>query len=485
MKKFKNILLAGLLALLMISCGPTTGGDDGGDDIINTDASTTLNIYGLNDFHGAFLETSSFTGLSKIGKYLMDIKEKDPENTIILNSGDMFQGSAESNLTRGEVVVDAMNIIGFDSMTIGNHEFDWGEETLKNNVGLMNFPLLACNIFKKGTTERPSYLKPYTIVKKGDFKVGIIGAVQENIGTSILKSISDNFDFLLPTTYVKKCSDILFTQEDCDAVILSTHDGGETTYKELATVSTVSNRKYVDGIFMGHDHSYKNDYFNNVPYVEGGSSGNYISKISMKVERKNGVSRVSSADGLVIKTSNQCKTESQEILDLYNDKYKEKIEEVKNEVVGYSDTVLSKAEVSRILSEGIYKYVNANQNEFNHEINFACVNGGGGIRKELPSGAITFGDIITSIPFDNFITILKLNDDQFYTYKSYYKDSSYCIDNNLDKVTKYSDGFYHIASINYVSEKLDNTEVFTSAIIYRDALISMIKAGVIEAIKKA
>ena len=87
----------------------------------------------------------------------------------------------------------------------------------------MNFPLLACNIFYKGTKKRPDYLKPYTILSKGEYKIGIIGAVQENIGSSILRSISNNFDYLYPVDYVKEYSDILFNDEKCDAVILSTH----------------------------------------------------------------------------------------------------------------------------------------------------------------------------------------------------------------------------------------------------------------------
>lgn len=83
----------------------------------------------------------------------------------------MFQGGAESNITYGDVVIDAMNIIGFDSMTIGNHEFDWGEEVLSAMASKMDFPLLGYNIYYKGTLNRPSYLKPSTIIKKKVLKL--------------------------------------------------------------------------------------------------------------------------------------------------------------------------------------------------------------------------------------------------------------------------------------------------------------------------
>ena len=76
----------------------------------------TLNFYALNDFHGAFMYDESYnqTGLSKIGQFLTTKKENDPENTIILSSGDMFQGGAESNITRGKIIIDSIEIVYVD-----------------------------------------------------------------------------------------------------------------------------------------------------------------------------------------------------------------------------------------------------------------------------------------------------------------------------------------------------------------------------------
>ena len=72
----------------------------------------------------------------------------------------MFQGGAESNITYGDIVIDAMNIIGFDAMAIGNHEFDWGEEVLSSMASKMDFPLLGFNVYYKDTLNRPSFLSP-------------------------------------------------------------------------------------------------------------------------------------------------------------------------------------------------------------------------------------------------------------------------------------------------------------------------------------
>ena len=88
----------------------------------------------MNDFHGAavYNKSSSELGILKQGTFF---KQKGKEkNTLILNSGDMWQGSLESNYNHGELLTYAMNDIGFDCFTLGNHEFDWGAKYITSNM---------------------------------------------------------------------------------------------------------------------------------------------------------------------------------------------------------------------------------------------------------------------------------------------------------------------------------------------------------------
>src|SRR5690554_2041853 len=121
MKKIVKLILTFLFVFILISCN-----EEKVDK--NQKMENVINIYTLNDFHGAIFENKSAgeIGLSKIGNFLKTVKEKQPNNTVILSAGDMFQGAAVSAMTRGKVVVDIMNYIGFDAMALGNHEFDWG-----------------------------------------------------------------------------------------------------------------------------------------------------------------------------------------------------------------------------------------------------------------------------------------------------------------------------------------------------------------------
>ena len=91
-------------------------------------------FYCVNDFHGAVVEQMNGSyyevGISKYFGELRKLKEKDPDHTILLSAGDMFQGSLESNSNYGMLVTEAMNEAGFEAMTIGNHEFDYGPNRL-------------------------------------------------------------------------------------------------------------------------------------------------------------------------------------------------------------------------------------------------------------------------------------------------------------------------------------------------------------------
>ena len=142
-----------------------------------------IDMYELSDFHGAVSyeqrDKNDYIGLSKLASYLDGKRTNNPGGTLLLSSGDMFQGSADSNLTRGYMVNYAMHYMGFDAMAIGNHEFDWNTDWLKKNAELTynghSIPFLGANIVKDGTI--PSYLQKSTIITRGDYKIGVIGVI--------------------------------------------------------------------------------------------------------------------------------------------------------------------------------------------------------------------------------------------------------------------------------------------------------------------
>ncbi len=105
---------------------------------------------------------------------------------LLLDSGDIFQGTPIGNLTRGEAVVAGMNALGYTAAAVGNHEFDYGEQTLVALDDLADFPFLAANIRRKDNGERPTYAQPSLLVEVGGISVGIVGLATRHTTTSTL-----------------------------------------------------------------------------------------------------------------------------------------------------------------------------------------------------------------------------------------------------------------------------------------------------------
>ena len=135
-----------------------------------------------------------------------------------------WQGGIESNKTKGNIITDAMNIIGFDAMSIGNHEFDWDEDAIIKNVEMMNFPFLNSNIFYADSNLRPNYFTPSTLIERNDVKVGFIGTISKSCEDDILYSVVKKFKFEYPREYYINESNKL-RESGADIVVILAHDG--------------------------------------------------------------------------------------------------------------------------------------------------------------------------------------------------------------------------------------------------------------------
>ena len=118
-KKFFTLLLIFTFIFTLASCKK---------DQIPPEPNTLieLSILSINDFHGQLEEKDSEAGAARIAEFIYDTREQNPNGTILLGGGDMFQGTGISNIGYGLDVINFMNMVDFDAMTIGNHEFDFG-----------------------------------------------------------------------------------------------------------------------------------------------------------------------------------------------------------------------------------------------------------------------------------------------------------------------------------------------------------------------
>ena len=427
-------ILAGLLVLpLLASCAgaeivaenytpklPEFKNKDAGQ--IKEDAdSVYFDFYEVSDFHGATVydKESKELGLERLSTYFDEKRKDNPGGSVILSGGDMWQGSADSNITRGNLVTYGMRVMGFASMTFGNHEFDWeasGTSWIRNNLnrandgGVNSFPFLGANIFKKDTGEHPDFVKASTIVERGGYKIGIVGTIGDDIRNSILAAAIADLDFA-EESEIAKLEAAALRAQGCDIVVWSSHNDVNTLKDKVAGIADLG----VDLIFGGHSHSSISiTSTTGIPMLETKDLARGIAHCQLKMNKSSKV--VTSVTAEV--DENPALKDYQpdaDITGIYKQYSKKYIDKVKNRKLGKADGKFSKEdELGNLAVESMYSETKAKFG--NYEISAALTNKSGGIRADLNSGKITYGDLYSAFPFDNEIVIVKCKGSQLRSY---------------------------------------------------------------------
>lgn len=134
----------------------------------------TINIVTLNDYHGLVKEAGKDIGIAKFTETINEFKKENP-NTIVLGAGDLFQGTALSNLNYGAPINEMVKELGVIASAVGNHEFDWGIDKIAKWAKEGGYEWLASNIYDKKTGEPVTWAKPYKMLEVDGVKIGLIG----------------------------------------------------------------------------------------------------------------------------------------------------------------------------------------------------------------------------------------------------------------------------------------------------------------------
>lgn len=486
MRKIISYLLLLFIATFLVGCDETIIDDPTTDEpTIDEPTINELTIYSINDFHGALLEDGDKVGISKLGNYLINEKTTNPESTIILSAGDMFQGTAVSSMTRGKAVVEAMNIIGFDAMTLGNHEFDWGVNQIKaffdksEENGEASFPFLSANVNYKNNYELVEWANPYTIVNRGNLKIGIIGLLGTDQTNDILASHVKDYVFTDEFSAIKKYTKVLRSEEDCDIVIVSAHlDTADINYQ----LSSLTGDEKIDALINGHTHQqyYGELKYNReipLPYVQSGSSGQYIGKITLEINSE--TKEVIDVASENMRATSVCHQESAEINHLMNN-YQNYIDEAKS-VLG-------------VAGENIYKNITgiwmatAIQEKMGTDL--GVVNSGGVRGSAFPIYAndnVSYGDIFEIMPFENTICSSTIPGKELLKILNYMNDGMYFSSNvtksgqsyYINGVVVENGKLYRVGTIDYLFEKdyypfMYGEEIVKTSILLREIMVDSV-----------
>lgn len=220
---------------------------------------------------------------------LKEERGKNPD-LLLFDSGDFFQGSAYYTLFKGDVEIGLMNRMGYDAVTIGNHEFDFGMEEMARVFRLATFPVVCANYDFTGTPCE-GLVKPYIIIKRNGIKIGVFGVSPKLEGLVSPKNCV-GVKYLDPAKVALETASMLKKEKKCDVVICLSHLGWKSNRGEDDQYMIAGSRD-IDLVLGGHTHSYfktlkyeKNMDGKQVPVDQNGKHAVFVGKMVMTLHSK-------------------------------------------------------------------------------------------------------------------------------------------------------------------------------------------------------
>ncbi|HPW90019.1 MAG TPA: metallophosphatase [Paludibacteraceae bacterium] len=215
-------------------------------------APKQLLILHTNDSHSQVEATKDgFGGFAARAALIDSFRAVNP-NLLLLDAGDIFQGTPYFNMFDGRLEIDAYNKMGYEAATLGNHEFDKGIDTLAARIRQANFPFVCTNYEAEGTALE-GLLKRYTVIKKDGLKVGILG-LGVDPHKLILETYFGGLTYIDPIESANRYAEILKNKEKCDFVIVLSHLGYSSNPDVMSDSILAINSRNIDLVLGGHTH---------------------------------------------------------------------------------------------------------------------------------------------------------------------------------------------------------------------------------------
>ena len=429
-------------------------------------------IVGTTDVHGWFNgrvevpkeggEGVAFGGLPLLASYVQALRAENGGRVLVVDSGDMFQGTLESNLFEGEPVIRAYNAIGYTAAAVGNHEFDFGPigpdvagdqpgedpvGALKRNAGIARFPFLSANMVERSTGKPPQWVKPSIIVNAGAARVGIIGLSLEDTPNVTMEINVRALQFTDAVEATIREATAL-RQAGADAVIVIAHNGGRC--RDMNDENNIGScepdhggMRYlralppgtIDAFFGGHTHSQMRQIVNGVPALQALAYSQEFSAIDLWVDpaanrvipEKTSLRPHTMICRVVYSGTDRCDARNapagatlvprvfsgktiepdarvREVINPYLDRVAAK----RNQKLGitttapFTRTAIRESSLGNFVADSLRHWAGAD---------IALMNSGG-IRANLRAGDLVYSDIFEVSPFDNYPAVVMMTGQQ-------------------------------------------------------------------------
>ena len=379
-------------------------------------ADFNLTILHTNDFHARFEPVSKydsgcsaedndagecFGGSARLVTAIEEAKGR-AENWLLVDGGDQFQGTLFYTYYKGALAAEMMNKMGYDGMTVGNHEFDDGPEVLAGFMDAVNFPVLMSNADVSGEELLADKLMKSTVIEKGGEKIGLIGLTP--IDTDELSSPGKNIIFTDPSDAVQGEVDRL-SEEGVNKIIVLSHSG----YGVDQTVA--ENTTGVDVIVGGHTNTLLGDMdgaagpyptvVNGVQIVSAYAYGKFLGELNVTFDDDGNVTAASGAPLVMDAAVTEDEATKSRIAEAAAP-----LDEIRNKVVAETAEAIDgdknacrtgECAMGNLVADAMLDRVK------DQGVTIAIANGGG-LRASIDAGEVTMGEVLTVLPFQNTLS---------------------------------------------------------------------------------
>ena len=415
-------------------------------------ADYSLTILHTNDFHARFEPISKydgpcssedngegkcFGGTARLVTAIKDAKARS-NNAILVDGGDQFQGTLFYTYYKGKLAAEMMNKLGYDGMTVGNHEFDDGPEVLASFMSAVNFPILMSNADVSGEPLLADTLAKSTVIERGGEKIGLIGLTPED--THELASPGENITFSDPIPAVQGEVDRL-TAEGVNKIIVLSHSGYATDLKVAAETTGV------DVIVGGHSNTLLSNtsdraagpyptMVGNTAIVQAYAYGKYLGELNVTFDDAGNVTEAT-GEPIVIDASI---AEDEETVARIAE-MAAPLEEIRNRVVAETAEAINgerdscravECPMGNLVADAMLDRVK------DQGIQVAIANGGG-LRASIDAGEVTMGEVLTVLPFQNTLSTFQVSGEKLVM----------ALENGASQIEEGAGRFAQVSGISY------------------------------------
>jgi len=373
--------------------------------------SIALRVLSISDFHGALEpRVYAWSGGRSVGgiaalKGLMDSLARDCRcPTLRLDAGDQMQGTLASNLVYGRSSIEALNLLGLDAASLGNHDLDWGVDTLRARMREARYPWLVANVFDSATGRRPDWARPWDTVTTGPYRIAVIGYVTPATKRIVLAQRVQGLDFRGGRSVIE---DVLRETRAArpDFTFLVAHEGafcdGNTCRGEIVSLASQLDSSEVQLVIAGHTHSRVVTTVRGIPVLSAQANGTLVGVFDLLIR----------SDG---RREWRVRTDTTYTDRVRSDsaglalvaRYRPEVERRANRViVRLRDSLLSRGAeypLGNLIADAQCAAAKAD---------FGLMNRGG-VRRELYPGPVTYGQLFEVQPFGNMVLRLTITAEQ-------------------------------------------------------------------------